>query len=387
MMTTRVAVIHWFPIERYPPAFNLIRTLSARGAFSLQVYTTSDRAKEVKFADSVIIQRTPFPMRSDSRLTRLWRYLQFPFLMMFALWRFHPDVIFYYEPHSAIPVCLYAMINRRCRIFAHHHEYHVPAEFSQRGMRFAWFGHWMEKRFLYRRLEWLSQTNAIRNKLFLADHPQVNPRIVRELPNLPPREWHSAPRRLWIDSPKPLRLVYVGAVSLVDTFIQELTSWLLRQSPDLITLDVISQNTDAVTDQFLKSLDAEHVRYLNEGIAYDDLPAFLRNYHVGLILYRGNTLNYIHNAPNKLFEYLVCGLDVWFPKQMEGVKPFARTETIPRVIEVDFENLEQATVVCDSNVSREGLTDEHWTQTCEDACEPLVKAILTAPRPQNSPGS
>lgn len=52
---------------------------------------------------------------------------------------------------------------------------------------------------------------------------------------------------------------------------------------------------------------------LDSGINYSDLPGVIRAYDVGVILYNGHIANYVFNAPNKLFEYLACGLDVWSP--------------------------------------------------------------------------
>ena len=75
-------------------------------------------------------------------------------------------------------------------------------------------------------------------------------------------------------------------------------------------------------------------------MAYDDLPDLLRDFHAGLILYKGNTPNYIYNETNKLFEYLACGLDVLYPRQMVGVKPYVCRDARPRVIECEFENMD-----------------------------------------------
>jgi hypothetical protein len=60
------------------------------------------------------------------------------------------------------------------------------------------------------------------------------------------------------------------------------------------------------------------------------LPQVLSQYDVGLILYRCRTLNFVYNATNKLFEYLVCGLDVWYPPCMLGLKTYARSTIAPR---------------------------------------------------------
>lgn len=335
----RIAIVHWFPVERFPPAFNLVRTLESIGSFRILLATTSDRRRQMAFSSDVAVRRTPFPTGTTGRILRLLRYIQFPLLVFVRLVRFRPDCILYYEPHSALPVCMYVLFFPRCRIFAHYHEYHSPEEFLCRGMRFARVCHWAEKQFLYRRLEWLSQTNEARLQLFLRDHPGFRVRICHELPNFPPSSWGEQDHVQRLKPRIPLRLVYVGALSVVDTFIAEVARWISVVPEGMVLLDIYTTNIDREARSVLSQLRSERIRVFDEGVAYDDLPALLREYDVGLILYRGNTLNYIHNAPNKLFEYLACGLDVWFPRQMDGVKRFARTNECPRVIEVDFERL------------------------------------------------
>ncbi len=39
------------------------------------------------------------------------------------------------------------------------------------------------------------------------------------------------------------------------------------------------------------------------------------------------------------FEYLACGLDIWYPKEMIGVKKYRNDET-PRVVEIDYSMLD-----------------------------------------------
>ena len=48
---------------------------------------------------------------------------------------------------------------------------------------------------------------------------------------------------------------------------------------------------------------------------------------------------------------------------MLGVKPYARVDAWPRVIEVDFENL--GSVDLGKLRSRDGLRNKPWTETCE----------------------
>jgi hypothetical protein len=98
---------------------------------------------------------------------------------------------------------------------------------------------------------------------------------------------------------------------------------------------------DEETRRFLSEASARcsRIRFHGEGVAYARVPEVLRGYHVGLLLHRPRTINYVYNATNKLFEYLACGLNVIDPREMLGVRPYARAAEQPRVIAWDFEDL------------------------------------------------
>jgi hypothetical protein len=73
----------------------------------------------------------------------------------------------------------------------------------------------------------------------------------------------------------------------------------------------------------------------NKHIAYSNLPKILPEYDAGVVLYKATTKNYEYNAPNKLFEYLSCGLQIWYPEQMKGIHKYNSDQ----VISIDFESL------------------------------------------------
>jgi hypothetical protein len=97
-------------------------------------------------------------------------------------------------------------------------------------------------------------------------------------------------------------------------------------------------------------------------------------YQIGIILHKGDTLNYVHNAPNKLFEYLVCGLDVWFPNEMQGVYPYERNDAFPKVISVDFTRMKNFDI--DKAIDRNGLSWKPCKFCFEDVLPELQRALL-----------
>lgn len=407
----RLAVVHWFPLEQYPPARNLLNYFGDEPDFCVLACTTHHNPGRKTFAhNSVKVLRWTFPRRALSRLCRLCLFAGFPLFVLGQLVFFRPDVLLYFEPHSSFPAFLYLLLNRRCRLFIHYHEFRDQEEYRQPGNRLIALYHWFEKRWLYRRAVWISQTNDDRVRMFLEDYPDVDASKMRSLPNLPPKKWISAAKlRQPDDCPEdvsatleagqqafktamppnsrhatqqhpangsPLRLVYVGAISHRDTLIKPLVEWICRRDQGDVLLDLFAGNIDSDTRHYLEGLCDPRIRFVPEGIDYDQLPDVLPRYDVGLILYRGNTRNYVYNAPNKLFEYLACGLDVWFPPTMLGVKPFARSDMFPQVIEVDFVRLDDMPV--SQLLVRSELMFESFDLRCEDVLSELKEAIMGA---------
>lgn len=381
---TKLAVIHWFPLEQFPPVQNLLTCISGTTRLDCCCLSTAnDRGLPDFSVESLAVLRRPFPTRRRSRLVRLWLLLSFPFWACWCLLWFRPDALLYFEPHSSAAAFLYLLCRPRCRLLIHYHEYREPREYRDPGNRlFGWY-HRLERRFLYRRAIWISETNSDRVRFFLQDTPEVDPAKLRVLPNYPPAAW-SALRAATRGESTCLRLVYVGAASIRDTFVAEVVRWVQNQPTGAVSLDLYVNNSDVQTEQMLRQAEAvcDHLRLYSGGVPYHQLPELLRQYDVGLILYRGTTLNYVYNAPNKLFEYLACGLDVWFPGCMLGVKPYARSHVWPRILETDFQRLAELNLQV---LKRRDLPYEPWQGSSEAVLQPLLQAIACdAERPQTS---
>ena len=378
-LALRIFVLHWFALEQYPPVMNLLNYFSGLEDCQVAVCSTHNDRGLAEYANSSIeFSRIQFPSRGLSRFRRLLAFLMFPMLALWKLICFRPNVVIYVEPHSSFPAVLFRLVNGEHKLFIHSHEYCEQGHFRVPGMRLVAFYHWFEKHYLYVRAEWISQTNADRVRMFCDDYPHLNRSKLHVLPNLPPASWRKTTELTWISNPQDtLKLLYVGAVSLHDTFIAELVEWLRRQPNGQFSLDVYSTNCDGSAQDFLHRSAAPYLRFHSEGIPYDRLPDVLPEFHVGLILYKANTTNYVYNETNKLFEYLACGLDVWYPRQMLGIKPHARTDVAPRVIEIDFERLDELPV---SQLRiRSGLKLNAFDRRSEDALCELKQAMFAVP--------
>ncbi len=375
-----IVLLHQLPLEMYPPAVNLLCQLQGRSNADPVVVTSANSKGLPDIAlTHCLILRLRFGRSSDFPAVRWFWSLLWHLHAAWICWRLQPTAVISVEPHSALAAWLWLVLLRgRSRLLIHHHEYYTPADYLRPGNRLTRLNRWFENRLL-RRAVWVSQTNSDRLRLFRGDHPELTDGQCHVLPNYPPAAWlQSLPaERLWLRGDAgPLRLVYVGSVSLHDTWIGPLVEWLNSPANSGCTLDVFCYNLDPATRSFLQKQTSPAVRFHGQGVDYDQLPQLLSKFDVGLILYRCTTVNFVWNASNKLFEYLMCGLDVWYPSCMLGVRPYARSDAAPRVLETDFEKLDQLNLA--ERRDRAGLPWQPWTTTCEDALEPLI-ASLTQP--------
>ena len=323
MTPKKIAVIHQQPLELFPPAVNFLDFLdqSRPDRELVLVLTTGTELNDQLYSNKhATIKRLYTNRRNVGFLARLAKFSSFITKAFLDLIKFKPDVIVYFESHSALPVFLYQIFRRNMKLFIHYHEYMTPAEYSQKGMRFVKLAH-SKERLLYKFAQWISHTNQERVNFFLKDHPEVDPSICHVLPNYPPLKWSGS--HCPATGPEVLKLVYVGSFgSLEHLFIEEVLVW-VKSLNGKVTLDIYSYNVSDEVNSLLSSLNAQNIT-LNGSIDYNKLPHVLRKYDVGLIFYKATSLNVKYCAPNKLFEYLACDLDVWFSKEMTGCYPYIR---------------------------------------------------------------
>lgn len=318
---------------------NAISIISKKAnRFSYQVYTTSNRATSITFqspADNVRIKRTGWSGPRVGRLPLLLTYVWFNLKLLWDLFLHRPGHVIYYETISGFAPLIYKKyINKASRIFVHYHEYVSPREYAE-GMKQTRMVHQMEQK-AYPQFTWISQTNESRLELLLKDQQNPGLKNLHVLPNYPPSSWKQQSRTEAIH-PSPLKIVYTGSVGLSSMYFEEFARFVQSQQGK-ITWDIYSYNAPEDALKMIESLNCEFIRVL-PAVDYYQLPSVLRDYHVGVILYKGHGLNWIYNIPNKLFEYHVCGLDVWYPKEMRSPASVKTTDSYPQILEIDFMNL------------------------------------------------
>jgi hypothetical protein len=349
----KLAIVHFNAIEGYPPVLNWLNFLGGPEGEDMQVrvYTLSPRERSGLFvpsSDRIRIFRTAAPAGRMG----LRNYLAFYFGALRGLIGWRPDAILYYETLSSFPALVYKkVVGRKTPLFIHYHEYTSAIEY-EKGMKLGRWLHRMEKR-SYRLATGISHTNADRIGLFKKDLGDAVLPPLYEFPNYPPSSWSSlseAGREKPVLEP-PVKVVYVGALSMDTMYTREFADWVVGQAGN-VRWDIYSDNSTPGARDFLAGLDQELVRFRGSA-DYFSLPGILAGYDIGVILYKGHIPNYVYNAPNKLFEYMSCGLDTWFPEPMKSIHPFSTRSTYPKVLALDFTALSSWSL--SGAISRTGL--------------------------------
>jgi hypothetical protein len=368
----KIAVFHFNPIELYPPAMNFLDCLqqSLSENDRVWVYTTR-RTPDAELyhpkGNQIVIKRIARYTLGLNPANRLVQYLRYYLLSFLQCIRFKPSKVFYYETISSFtPYLLKRWPGTTVDLFIHYHEYMTRDEYSRMILNKTF--HRLERQ-IYRRAKWLSHSNKYRMQLFLKDLGGPALTNTHIFPNYPPAAWASPAKN---KIPLPVRFVYVGAMdSLELLYIRETFDWIRSRSGE-VQLDIYSfKVADEIKDFFTKT-GYEHINWKGS-VAYKDLPQVLKLYDIGLILYKGPSANVIFSASNKLFEYLVCGLDVWYPKELTGSHEYDSLEYWPKVLPLDFLKLEQ--YILEELVERKSEYRRNVSYSCEEACSELVTII------------
>lgn len=218
---------------------------------------------------------------------------------------------------------------------------------------------------MYTDMDGVSHTNEERLEMFMDGIAPAAPRAKFAIPNFPPRSWLNVSKG---EKANIIRIVYVGALSLETMYVKEFSAWVQNQQGRVVW-DIYSFNMTGSARSYLEDLDSEFIN-LKPGVDYDKLPDVLSQYDIGLILYTGHMPNYIHNAPNKLFEYLRMGLQVWLPDSLLGAKPYLESIEHPRVLSLNFKEL---TLRAEDIVIEKVIPENQFI--AEEANAPLIKYL------------
>ena len=362
-----LAILHFNPIELYPPIINVLNYLAeARSDIKVFVYTCSSNKIKEKYSstsDHIHIERYLELDNQVSLPRRYYQYFTYYYKTYRSLTKLHPEWIWYFESISALPASWYfrKKKNQDSKLFVHYHEYVAPEEYDG-ALLFKWI-HKTEKR-LYRLVDRLSHTNEKRMELFLRDNQISLEGKTYIFPNYPPQTWALSDNKKQSIG-KPVRIVHVGSIGLGSLYMKEFCEWVDKQNGQVL-FDIYSTQDSTELQNFLSDSQYRFI-FIKGYIAYERLPTILSNYDVGVILYKGVIPNHVYAVSNKLFEYWACGLDIWFSDKMVSSLPFARYQFWPKLLPIDFERLDQLDLA--TTISHEGLN----YQPSDYYCEPLFE--------------
>jgi hypothetical protein len=264
-------------------------------------------------------------------IRRLQLYLTYNILSFADAFLRNTSKVFYYETFSALPAFLLKKLKPSTQLFIHYHEYMTPEEYKKIGLlgRLLFF-----ERKIYSKAYWISHTNRIRLNSFIKDEGITNYNSLHVMPNYPSRQWGRLLDKKALAI--PLKIVHVGAIGFDGFYIKEFAGWVERQNGK-VYWDIYTQHDDSELKDHLRSINSKFIN-VKGFVPYHDVPKVLSEYDVGVILYKGTAPNIVYGEPNKLFEYLACGLDVWVSDEMKGVFPFVKTDSYPKVISMSVKD-------------------------------------------------
>lgn len=309
--------------------------LEENPAKRILVFTTKNTTsyKTPHFPNTIIYR---FGIISSNPIKRYASYVWFNLMSSFILLMNKVDYITVFETLSIFPFWVVSKIHYRNKGYIHFHEYISEPE------RIASSAY---MKVLYKLEDQLlkkypcSHTNEDRKQMFLSDKPFLISEMVGVRPNMPPKSWWKKYGQFKKQSSDALiRLVYVGACDKQTMYVKEVLDW-VNSNSQYLELTIFSQELDKETRKLILSYNCQSIKLLHP-IDYYDLPKELINFDIGLVLYKGHIPNYVYNVPNKVYEYLSCGLQVIVDQNLISTVKLG----IEQIHTVDFTSLDLLTV-------------------------------------------
>jgi hypothetical protein len=344
----KIVLLHFQPLEKYPPVMNMINLLGEINELNSVVITTAN--SNSWYTGTTLIEIIRLSKVSSKATRRYLGYLKYNLMSLLKLIQLKPKAILGYETYSIWPIYVYQKLNKSVSIHIHYHEYMSPDEINKSSFYFK-FLHRLEKKLL-QNITSVSQTNSDRMELFLQDYPIVDIKNTTIWPNYPPLSWHALSLiRKKSESAEVIKLVHVGAVGMETMYIEEMVNWVIAQEGKY-SLDFITDNIDEQAKSFLEAQTTELIS-VRAGVNYFELPNTLSTYDLGLTLYNGFIPNHTYSVPNKVMEYLLCGLAVGYSKELVSTRKFIKHYNVQGAVELDFDKLSEL----DLTIYKAGLSD------------------------------
>lgn len=338
-MNRKLSILHFNVIEKYPPSLNLISDLIIQNqTFNVSVITSVNNSpyNNQSFSGVKIIR-----LGSTSKISvlRYASYINYNFLGTLILLITRPDVVLVYESLSIFPAFIYSLFFPKKSVHIHFHEYMSTPEklVASKYMKFLFK---CQDKIILKCT--CSQTNEDRKKLFLEDYSNSNLKSERVsvFPNLPPKFWwrEYGQYKRFREGGK-IKMVYVGALDAETMYLEEVLTWVCKK-PNELVLTIFSQEISVSAKNLILQFQNENI-VVKSALDYNELPIELIKHDIGLVLYKGHIPNYVFNIPNKVFEYLSCGLQVVFDSAMLSLSK----SNLKGINEVEFTKIQDSKII------------------------------------------
>ncbi|RXJ46041.1 glycosyltransferase family protein [Gelidibacter gilvus] len=307
-----------------------------------------------------------------SAFKKLTQYIYIYSAVIMKLFKYKPQSLFFYETLSSFPFVVYSLFYKKINLYIHYHEL-FTIEQLKKGRPLHNFLNRLEKRYLYAKAKWISETNRYRMKIFIDQYHLNFDRVKhRILPNYPPKKWIDQSKIVNVNQrdKSKIKLLHIGSLSFETMYLNEV----LKQygNHEKFEITFYSHLRDRIIIEKLTSYD--NVTFKGS-LNYDEIPNLKGLYDVGLVLYKGNSLNFTYNAPNKIFEYLALDLDVWCSDKLVTSKDYEIRSSYPKMLMVDFENLYRFNF--QNALDKDKLTYKESPYYCETVYEPLAAQMYS----------
>ncbi len=367
-MKKKITIIHFSPLELYPPIMNLLDYLASYDKqIDVSVLSTEPNSSLNRYENSNIkIKRFQPIIPTDHKLIKLGRYITFYVLTFFRLFGYKPESILYFETLSALPAIWFNRIKKDINIMVHYHEI-VTIEELNDGRALNKFINNIERKH-YTKYKWISQTNEARLTIFAKQYGlKKDSSFFHTLPNYPPQSWLKQ-RHKQREKDGKIKLLHIGSISKKGMYLEELLDQ-FGSHPNY-TLDFYSHK---FTDEVKTAIQLHDNCTIHGAINYHEIPRLKGRYDVGLVLYKALSINVKYCAPNKIFEYLALDLDVWCSDKLITAKQHERTDCYPKMLMFNFEKL--AEFDWQAALNREGLEYVPSPYVCEQVYEKLIEEL------------
>ena len=137
-MKKTIFIIHFHPVEMYPPVMNMIDYLSLNSGCRLIVVTNkkSKSSPLLPYQPEANVKIYRPAIQTSTVFIKHINYLFFYLTSICLLLKYHPVILFYFETLSSWPAMMYKKLKgKQVQLMVHYHEYTEPKLYKE-GMFF-----------------------------------------------------------------------------------------------------------------------------------------------------------------------------------------------------------------------------------------------------------